>query len=1840
MKTNHWYAGLLLTLLVFLFSCNQRSGRKERSNTPSGEFTVLSYPRGIVSPHSDITVVLSEIPHLSKKSDKQLVGLFNFTPEVSGKTYRSGKRSITFQPDKPLRYNTEYNVTFDLTKVYEHPHEDAFSFEIKTLPLTVATPKLTFSPYSDDHTTWNKASVRLSFSDAVDLELLKKAITARQAETELPFTLQSGSLSNEVEWTIDSVKRMESPSEVILAIDLKSVGGEGEKTWSFPINSIRHFSLNSWNLDHKKNNVIKLHFSDPLSKDQNLNGLIYFKDGSPVKINVQNNMVSVYPQGRQKGSKHLVISASVMSSKGTKLSNAQEIDIYFKPVAPQVLFTGKGTILVPTDKMSLPFKTINLNAVDVIIFKIYAANVQQFLQINNLGGDRQIERVGEFVHHEKLVLHQETETKPTNRWENYALDLRKMIQPEPGAIYRVYLRFKKDYAILDCKGNKKKEAIAGKANSGNQRYFYDTYYYPSLYKWSDTDDPCTESYYYYNHFAEKNVMASNIGLTAKNIGKGIYAVYANHLVTGNPMSGVKLQLFSYQQQKLAEAVSGEQGFATLKSNKRAALLVAQKEGQYAYLKMRGSNALSYSKFDTKGVKAEKGLKAFVYGERGVYRPGDTLFLSFVLQDLQNSLPQGYPFTFKVFDARNKQVFSKTEHKRKVSIYVFKVPTHLDDPTGVWNVRVKVGGNTFTKRVRVEDVKPNRLKINLSIEGIADNGKMTGEGTSKAHLEAHWLSGGKAPNLKATVTESITIAHAKFDNYKAYRFDDPSKRFFPDESTVFMDSLNKQGEGWFDVYKPTGSNLPSLLKLNFTTKVFEPGSGFSIDQKAWTYAPYSRYVGIKAPQPQSNEPYLETGKDQWFDFVCIDAKGNPVKRANLRVEVYRIDWSWWYRSDEDIASYISQNYKQRIVNENIRCKNGKARYNLRIKYPNWGNYFVRIIDEKSKNSAGIRVYVDWPSWYSRKNRKAPSGASLLSITTAKKQYQVGDTIQVSFPVPKNSKILVSLEKNSRQLRWWWMKSKTDEGVVKFLATKEMSPNVYVYISVIQPHNQTVNDLPIRMYGVVSVTVNDPETILTPLLELPETIRPQSDYTLKVSEKTGKEMEYTIAVVDEGLLDLTHFKTPDPHQYFYSKEALAVKTWDLYNDVIGAFGGRLLQQFAVGGDEELNALGAKKVNRFQPVVRFLGPFILKKGQTAVHHLKMENYVGAVRVMVVAAKNGAYGKVEKSLSVKQPLMVLATLPRGLEPDEHLQLPVTVFAMDDAVKKVVVNVRTNGLFSLSQKVHTVNFDQQGEKMLFFDLSTKEAQGIGEVWVSAKSGHETASYHITLEVRNPNPRQYIVTNDRIAKGEKWSGTPKTIGMENSRKLEMTVSTLPPINIQWRLKYLIHYPYGCIEQTVSSVFPQLFLDRLVDLSEEQKEQTDKNIEAAITRLSRFQNTTGGFSYWPGDVAESDWGTSYAGHFLLLAKNRGYFVPEAMLSNWISRQQKAANHWEPNIYNDKTLNDLNQAYRLYTLALAGKPAMQAMNRLLETKPLSTPAKFRLAAAYALINRKSVAQQLIERTDYSKPYGYRYYAYSFGSLLRDRAMMLETYTLLGRQDRAYQLFVKIAGVLGKREWLSTQETAFGLYAASLFAGDNHSKKKGLEFSWAWQGKTTHQTSDKQIVSLPLNPKEGSLIFENLSDNDLFLTLTASGIPLAGETINQNENIAMDVVYRSMNNRVIDASTLKQGTDFYAEITVKNPGVLSNYKHLALRFLVPSGWEIVNTRLWDLGSSYRSSKPKYMDIRDDRVNLFFDLRSNAKKHFVILLNAAYPGTFFAPNITCEAMYNHSVRAVTGGGKVVVKR
>lgn len=1837
---------LLILLGVHFNSC-------DNSNKPSGSVTayhpkVSAFTSGLVSNQSAVRIEFSE-PVASAEPGKQASpSSFDVKPNIKGLLFWEDAQTLVLKPSKRLPSGQKYDVSVNLATLFPGETE-SFSFAFEVMKQDFYFEKVNLRPNDINDLKLNSFIGKLNFIDFEENDNVEKTVKVTQNGKKLDVTWEHTQGSNQHVFTANGVVRSETSGSVTITWDGKPVGVDKSGSEKVEVPALGDFKIMEVRSVQSPSQSVQLIFSDPIQPNQDLSGLITASGTGQLRFSIDANIVHIYFGTRITGNINLVVNPGVKNSLGFPFKEQASFSLAFEVPKPKVEIIGKGTILPDSKGLILPFKTVSVKAVEVQVIKIFENNVASFLQTNRLDGDDELRRAGRLVV-KKIIMLDDNKNLDLTQWNTFSLDLSTLITPDPGSIYRVVMNIRKEFSVYPCDGeDSSSEPVVDKGITESDIVYWDTpspYHYSNWdgyeedydWDWEQRDNPCN-AMYYRNQAVSRNVLASNIGLVAKYGSDREMLVAVSDLVTTEPIPNAEIEVYDYQNQKIGQKKSGPDGLARIALTHKPYLVVAKHLRHRGYLRVDDGTALSLSRFDISGQTVKKGLKGFIYGERGVWRPGDTLFLSFMLEDKQNSLPKGHPIVFELSNAQGQLVTRQTASLNESGLYAFRAITADNAPTGMWLAKVMVGGTAFEKSLRVETVKPNRLKIEMDF----GTNLIRSDVSVSAELRSKWLHGAIAKNLKAKVTATLYPTKTAFKNYPDYVFDDPARSFSSEEVTVFDGQLNEQGTAKVTPSLKVSETAPGMLRASFVTRVFEQGGDFSIDRFSVDYSPFKSYVGIRAPQGDKRGMLL-TDTMHTIGVVTLDANGNPLSRPNLKYQVYKVQWRWWWESGEDdLARYTGSVSENLIASGSLSTSNGKGSIKFQIKYPDWGRYLIRVTDTQGGHAAGKAVYVDWPGWALKPMGNNPQDAAMLSFTADKDKYSIGEKATLSFPSPDKGRALVSIETGSRVVNAFWVETKKGMTQTAFDITPDMAPNVYAHITLVQPHNQADNNLPIRLYGVVPLLVENPNTHLTPVIDMPKELEPDKQVAITVKEAKGKKMTYTLAVVDDGLLDLTRFATPDPWNSFYAREALGVRTWDLYDYVMGAYGGKIERAFSLGGDDELTGKkGGQKANRFKPMVKFMGPFTLEKGKSQTHRFVMPRYIGSVRTMVVACHQGSYGQAETTTPVRKPLMVLATLPRVLGVGEKVKLPVTVFAMKDNLGNVDVSVSTSGPVQLQgEKSVKLNFGAQGDQIATFELDVAQKTGVAKIKFKATSGRETAEDEIEIVVRNPNPPVTQMVEKTIDASASGTLTYTLPGIEGTNRAVLEISSVPPIDFGRRLKYLLAYPHGCVEQTTSAAFPQLYLADVMEQPKAIQAKTEENVRAAIARLKSMARPDGGFGYWPGASQSDDWGSSYAGHFLLEAEKKGFMLPVNLKRDWIDYQKRQARQWSKPSNGYVGYSMLAQAYRLYTLALAGDAEMSAMNRLRNTPKLTVAAQWRLAAAYALAGQQSVANQLVENMAFTEAPPSDVYDYTYGSEERNTALVIETLTLLKQREKAMPLVVKLSKQLSADYWMSTQTTAYSLLAMSHFIGDK-SVAREMKFTLTVDGKkkgTFSQNKPLYSDSLAVTRKTGEVSIANQTKGLLFARVVMEGVPAVGEETPYSNNLRVTVEYTDLKGQPVDVAKLPQGTDFMASVRITNPGTIGDYKNIALSQIFPSGWEIRNTRMEEGPSAFDGDAATYRDIRDDRVYSYFDLGANQTKKMVVVLNAAYKGSFYLPGVACDAMYDKAIGALIPGKWVIVE-
>ncbi len=1803
---------MLAAGLIHFSSCSRKIMSEDEA-----ALWIAAYAPAHLDQDSEIRIELTDLMKSKIDTGRPIDNTFTFYPAVKGKAvYSSDMRFIDFKPMESLKQGCRYECRVDMSAIMDVDSlaDFSFAFFVDKREVRFEDVKVIVDPYDISSMI---VKGRLEYNSAAGDTVFNDSSLIIFDDPDAKIHLDGKCENRSRDFKITGIKRPAKDKTVCLS--LRSKGGFAAKEQEVIIPSASDFSLLLAERVEAAVPYLNLEFTAPLSTTQDLEGLITIDNISDLRIERAGTNVKVFYPVNGISDLTLRVSEMLKNMDGKNLDEGIELHFRQEVIPPAIEIPFKGNILPDNRNLRLPFRAVNLAAVDLEVVKIFPANVMAFLQQSNLNSAHELRRFGRLVHRRTVRLDRD-KTLNLHQWQNFSIDLKNLFIRERGAIYNIRLTFRKAYSLYNRSEPEVFEEISGLTEDDRNTWDLDqSYIYRdapdfnrSGFNWEESKDPSKDSFYMieWDRMPEVNIAASNLGLIVKCNDDNTLKTIVSDIMSSEPAAGIEVTAYNYQLQKIGHGVTDKRGFADFKTEGNPFLVTASDGVSTTYLRVTSGQELSTSHFDISGKKITDGIKGFTYGERGIWRPGDDIHLTLIVEDEAKSLPENHPVILELYNPAEQLYARQILDKGIDGFYVFHISTEESVPTGLWSARFKVGNETFRHPVRIETIKPNRLKIDIKSPDI-----IQANATTPLGLSARWLTGPAAKGMSASLEMTLYTNPYPFARYRNYTFKNPLVAYTSSEKHLYTGVTDSIGGIVRDCIVGAEDNSPGMLQANITATVTEPGGDASVVSKSVPFSPFGVYVGIDLHNAE-----FETDKEIRFPVIVVNQVGQKLKNRPLEYKIYRLDWNWWWEGgSEDLSRYVASSSADVVSTGTTMATNGIADVPFRVDYPLWGRYLILVRDLKGGHATGGTFTVDWPAWRGRSYRDNASGSTELAFSLDKPQYEVGETANVYLPKCKGGHVLLSIENGSQVLKRHWVTLSADQDT-KFpiLVDKSMAPNFYVTATMLRPHKETDFDTPIRLFGIRPAKVINPHSILHPIIEMPDELHPQKQFSLKVREKDNKPMTYTIAIVDEGLLDITNYITPRPWAAMNQREALGVRTWDMYDDVIGAFGSDFRSILSVGGDEALRK-SAGKEKRFNPTVKFLGPFSVKGG-TRTHKITLPNYVGSVRVMVVAAHGGSYGNADKTVRVTSPIMLLPTLPRTLANCDTLNIPVNVFSMQKEIKEVAVSIDADGPIEvIGQRSRNLLFDSTGERLTDFRLVCNQTKvGKARLIITATAHGHIARDTSFIDVSNPMPLSYSTEEKTLPAQESSDFTWAAKEIDN---VSLQISTMPTLNFNGVSLFMDNYPHLCTEQLSSKALFMLF-GRLF-LNPEQKEICEKELPRLIKTVQSRQVANGGFVYWPKQQSENDWVTSMAGIVLYEASRQGFRIDSNSLERWKKYQEVQARD-----YNYSPDSDLTQAFRLYSLAIAGSMRPAAMNRLRESRHLSQAAAYCLASAYALSGRKDIAAKLIERANRTQP---STTSDMFASDLRDEAIALEAFTLSDEISDALKVARRLSSASAAKTFV-TQDIAFATIALSHLRDQLGNGCHSIRISQV--GITPLLISGfSGVKNIPLDTRSGSVVIENLNGKGaLDLSLLYSYRPSATKTIAPySKGLDISVQYTDLKGSPISIANLRQDSEFYASVTVTNSS--NDIGNIALTYAIPSGWEIWSGRIYDLATDNT-------DIRDNSAHFYFGLKRGAVKTFKIRLRAVYPGSFTLPPTVCEDMYDPGCRAMTSNRRVSVSR
>ncbi len=1284
-------------------------------------------------------------------------------------------------------------------------------------------------------------------------------------------------------------------------------------------------------------------------------------------------------------------------------------------------------------------------------------------------------------------------------------------------------------------------------------------------------------------------------------------------------------------------------------------LLARNKKDFTYLKF--ADLRLQLPEDTAGATGvEAPYQAAIWTDRGVYRPGDTAHTAVLIRGDDHLAPQpAVPMALKLYDPTGKELRKQVVEPNEAGLATWDVAFGDWATTGPYRVSAEIGAKVVgSASFNVEEFVPERLKVMAS--AAVANALATD--SVPVDVEGDWLFGGAATGSKVELTCQIEPGTFAPKGSGDYRFGpvvvdgEPTPR--PITLGVADGALDALGKAHLTCpTSPSAGGLTGPGTLVARAAVFEGDSGrTTVQEVRLPVHPDRAYVGLKAPdQAESGHPFKVEG-------VVVDWEGKAVSgNTTVQLTLSRVEeemgWTWDDATNESV--YRRTPRRAREAGVAVVAVNGVFSTDLAPAGDAAGWVVTADLGhertEVRVDSASRRWW--WSSWDSSVDQtprpQLPDSLALTVPDSAK----VGDSVTVHTLAPYAGHVLWTVEADS-VIQSHWEEVKAGPASWSF-PVEAFRPNVYVSALIVKdPHLESPTAfIPDRAFGVANLRILPEQYAMPVKLVVPDEVRPQSPLTVSVDIGAQTEPAFvTIAAVDEGILSLTKFPDPDPATAIFARRALGVESyetvgWTLLSQPGGASRG-------TGGDA--GGAGFGRVQMVHPVALWSGVVAVPSSGKATVTLQVPSYRGSLHIMAVAATRSRMGHASQSTVVRDPLTLVATMPRFLTVGDVAQVPVQITNLTGGPQTVNVEMKVSEAGSPAQlawvdlgggglaiasggaQTGTLTLAPNASGTLVFQLAAKGV-GAARVDIRATAGKELSTDHFDIPVELSEPEVTETVRVPLADAPVSLAGVLTGWKPGSEHTQIWVTANPYAQAFSHLKYLLHYPYGCIEQTTSSARPLLYAQDLVTKVAPDSIREHKiadMVQAGIDRVLSMQTPSGGFSYWPGERDPVVWGTTYAVHFLLDAQQAGYAVPKDDVDDavrWLGRQLDSTR-----------ITDHDRAYAHYLLARAGQPQLAAAQRLYDNlgHDARDEDRYTLQAAIWLAGDHRYEKEL-KHPAVSMAWK-RENDWTFWSELRERGLILSIFRDLFGDDPAGQpLADVVAGELSgtKESWaFTTQELAWGLtglgksvgkapesVTATLFAGGITQPPLGAAGSATW------------LLSRPTMAR-GALTVAGKPG--LYAVVTTSGNRVAGEKLWGGQGLAVSRVWKTAAGDVVNPATLKLGDPIYVDITVENK---TGYgiQNIALTDRIPAAWEIENPRLG------RGAMPDWadpdtlwttdnMNVRDDRVEVFGTLAAGQSAHVVYMVRATFAGSFHLPDVSTEAMYDPELWARTAGGPVVV--
>jgi alpha-2-macroglobulin len=1801
--------------------------------------------------------------HVGSASARSVVKI---TPEIAGTLSYSGVSELTFTPTRPFSFGTQYTIEIQKLEtrdgLLEPPAGTKWTYSFKTedfkflgwapsgldLPHHKVTTEVTFSGAVlpnlarasmtfaiDGHAAAGVAMLPSRVANVVVVQLTDPRLAlgsklTMAVKAGLPSLLNTKAPAATAEYVVATDKAVsiktaymvEGANGFYMEVVCDDDAAPDGHRYSYESEGYYDLSVRCQLTDES---ISRIHFSPPVKKTYITNGKAGFRVFGDFK----------------RGTYAVKIDGGATSVDGGVLLAPFSKSFSVAARKPTVSFQGTGRYLPRSAWSNLGIKHLNVDAVNLVVREVPVENLVFWL--SNDYSDVADERTSNVILKKTIALKSDPDA-PTTTW----LDVASLLPSTSRGILEMKL-----------------------VATGTQ--------------------------------ATSRLLLTNMSLVAKKssvAGKPWnqkVQVWALDMDTANNLSGVEVSLVRKSGKTVAKCSTDGKKGCTLDTNadsdpdqSEPFALIARKGDDLTYIRYQDLRA-DVAESNTSGTPfvTESPYHAAMYSDRGVYRPGETAHVVAIVRNAKDKAPdQALPVDVQVLDPRAKVVkrmVVKTNPAGMINVDQ-ALPAFAD--TGHWRVSLSIADKALAAYdVQVEEFVPERMKVTAAPK---KPNLMIGDKIA-IDVTAQYLFGGTAENsgvelgcmaepTRFAPTENADLTYGVEPKGKSVTLGEATKDQLDSKGAILIDCPGDD--------TPGKTTFTQTSQITATASVLEAGSGrATVKSTTVMLHPEKYYLGLKtkAKAARSGEPFTVEG-------TVVDWNGKPVANAinGVDIELVHMEADYGYSYDEDNGEGSYNRWLRQVPEgkQQAKVNGGKFTFDVTPGDADVG-YMVRVKAGKAKTELVLDGEYPYSYWYGYNEGRVdqtprPAKPTQLQPQLAK-EIEVGKAVDVKVLTPYNGKVLWTVETDHVITSEW--KDVTRGEATWTFTLPEFAPNVYISAFVVKdPHVESKDAfLPDRAFGIASARVLPVEFTQSLKIDVPKDVRSSSPLIVKLDAGAVQGPAFaTVAVVDEGVLSLTNFKTPDPLSTLFTKRALGVETyetigWTMLHNPAGA-------SSKTGGGEDMagaaeqGAYGKGRVQPVKPVALWSGVVPVGADGKITVPFQIPSYRGQVRVMAVITSAGRVGRAEADVTVKDPLVVQVTFPRFITQGDEIQIPVFITNLSGSAQTITVKLESQDLpvvglakpkaspvplSFMGKDTGVLKLENGKNDTVVFQAKAQIPIGGAKLRVIATAGGLTAKDELDVPFLPAGPKDHVIQKLKLTAGQLDLAKQPALKnwMPTSEQTTFWLTNNPYGDSFAHLGYLIHYPYGCIEQTTSSTRPLLYIASLVEQVDPQlaEMKIEDMVLAGITRIFSMETPSGGFGYWPGATEPLEWATAYATDMLLDAKKAGYAVPEDRLKEvlgWIDGRVTAYERGEKIAHEPwNHYDEQSEAYLNYVLARAGRGKKGRIQALIDTYPKQAKGEiaedlYTLKAALYLAGDRRYASDL-KTVDATPIVAERINSWSFYSDRRRRGFMLsEFFELFGADPAGETLAQRVADSLASEPswgYYNTQELVWGVTGLGKWVTATAAKG-------AADGKLTADGTviNPRTTKIKSNDKTWSLIraseYKSLTLDvpqataGMWLVINSEGVRPGNDYKTGGNGMSVSRTYKTLDSTEVDLTkgTLHLGDLVFVEVDIENTSG-ATIQNIALVDRLPAGFEIENPRLG------RTTKPDwvkdedqwatdFMNMRDDRLEAFGSLPAYTSKKLVYTVRAVTAGKFTLPPIEAEAMYDATIWARAKGATAVI--